>query len=616
MPSTDMLSQRDPIDLIVQCNYCKAQFYRYDNYCLRCGQKLGNATMQLTAENKKTVFEAKSSPEYAPQEPTHSFNLPTQPQLAAANAGPQYAPMATRQVPPYPPQANNNVPLNPEQQGVPLAAPRPNNHQMQPPASARSQTAVIVALAVIVVALVAVLAFVLTNNKNTATPTSPVADNLTVIVATQSAAATTTTAATTTNKATTTKSATTAVQTTKPVVTTTAPSNHQPTTNRGTVTVVTTIATSSAVTTGNNNTTSAATTAPTTTSNTATTTSTDTPSATDTGASGTISPTLSKTITETDNTKGINQVAFSPDGNYLATADSDGTGKVRIWGVITPTNTPTILTTAPSTTVQAIAFSADGKYLAVGTYNKKVYLWVRTPQGEFTDTSKQPFSVGDAVNSLAFSSQGNYLVSGEDGGEISIFQLREQSANKFSTIHSEQSAIEAVAFITQTDNFVSGNYDGDIFEWNNIDNPQAQGTKIADQFAGGVWSLSVSSDGNTLAVGSNKTNQFSLIDVNPTSSDSSSNIEKFQTSGNQVSVAFSPDSKYLAVANNVAINSGNISIYKISGGYKQPKSFKSAKISDIHDIIFSPDSKALAVVGNSQYIEIWNIGNKSDGGSN
>jgi WD40 repeat protein len=64
-------------------------------------------------------------------------------------------------------------------------------------------------------------------------------------------------------------------------------------------------------------------------------------------------------------------VAFSPDGNYLASGSADNT--VKLWSVESQKEVTTLQ--GHSYYVWSVAFSPDGKYLASGSQDNTVKLW-------------------------------------------------------------------------------------------------------------------------------------------------------------------------------------------------------------------------------------------------
>ena len=227
-------------------------------------------------------------------------------------------------------------------------------------------------------------------------------------------------------------------------------------------------------------------------------------------------------------------IQYSSDGSLLVVPSSVG-----VWVYDAETHQEINLLVGHTDQISAVAFSPDGEILASGSRDGTIWLW-NPHTGERKATLRGHTRLG--VTALAFAPQIGILASGSSDKTVRLWSAT--TGNYITTLHGHTGAVTAVAFSPDGQMLASsgGHKDNTVRLWSVKDNFRITTTTLTGHEQG-VESVAFSPDGQTLASGS----QDDTIQLwNPYTGEHKATLTE-HTSG-VTSVAFSLDGQVLASA--------------------------------------------------------------------
>ncbi|MBD2532757.1 hypothetical protein H6G97_25510 [Nostoc flagelliforme FACHB-838] len=280
---------------------------------------------------------------------------------------------------------------------------------------------------------------------------------------------------------------------------------------------------------------------------------------------------------------GIHSVAFSPDGQLLATGDTNN--EIRLYQVV---DGKQLLSYKGHTGwIWSVAFSYQGHILASGSEDQTVKLWdIATGQ-----CLKTLHGHCGGIWSVAFSAEDHLLASGSEDQTVKLWDIATGQCLK--TLQGHNSRVSSVTFSPDGQTLASGCHDQTVKLW---DIATGQCLKTLHGHSSGIWSITFSPDGQTLASGCHD-QTVKLWDIA-----TGQCLKTLQGHTDCVnSVIFSLDGNTLASGS----DDKTAKLWDISTG----NCFKTLQghNSRVWSVAFNQDSRTLASGSDDQTVRLWDV---------
>jgi WD40 repeat protein len=291
----------------------------------------------------------------------------------------------------------------------------------------------------------------------------------------------------------------------------------------------------------------------------------------------------------------IEIIEWSPNGRFIAVVSTSTSIKIyRFDGTTTPVDIYTIPIAA--STNRVASWSPDGKFIAIGcrlgSNNLRIYRF----DGISTFTSVAEYTISEQVQAFAWSPDGRFFAVGNntESTSLSVYKFDGLSATMVgSPIGAGQVGLTVDwspdgRFIAVGNWASESTFNFSIYQFDGVSSPTRVGaTVVVGTATNNIYSVKWSPDSRFVAVANNTSSTMYIYRFNGTSTPSLTTSVGVEAGAR--SVHWSPDGQFIAVG-----TTGSLRVYKFNGS-STPTLVGSAVNLSTQSARWSPDGKFIAM---------------------
>ena len=289
--------------------------------------------------------------------------------------------------------------------------------------------------------------------------------------------------------------------------------------------------------------------------------------------------------TLTGHTGWIKTVAFGAGGARLASASLDGA--VFIWETATGRQLRSI---EGGRGIECVAFSPDGKVVASGGGEQPLKLW-NADTGQVLHTLN---GHGAKVTAAVFSPDAGLLASGAQDGVIKLWDVA--SGRELRSLTGHTGRIASLAFGADGGRLASGSFDGSVKLW---DVPKGSESRTLAGRSGRVLAVAFGPDGRRVTAVSSEQHTVKTWDVQ-----SGGETASFSDPERLDALQAAALDREAGLA---ALSNGDKTVMLRGMGEWKRTRVLATRSSGVYASVFSPDGKWLATGGKDNSVRLWEV---------